>query len=162
MCMRRAVTYRWNLHTLKYRHSIRAPKWRLTFEKLRNDRKCATQIVLVSIHTNLPICCRDTKTGLTTPRVHAKRMTDESAAAEKKDNWRPWKRKDVDNMSGSKLLIPLPIPHPANIAIAIHNRDSEQPIPMDSELCWDILRAIEDCQGDVKVCIMDRREVHRV
>lgn len=92
----------------------------------------------------------DTKTGLTTPRVHAKRMNDEAAAG-KKDTWRPWKRKSVENSSGSKLLIPLPIPHPANIAIAIHNRDSEQPIPLDSQLCWDILRAIEDCQGDVKV-----------
>lgn len=48
-------------------------------------------------------------------------------------------------------MIPLPIPHPVHIAIAIHNRDTEQPIPLDSELCWDILRAIEDCQGDVEV-----------
>lgn len=48
-------------------------------------------------------------------------------------------------------MIPLPIPHPVHIAIAIHNRDTEQPIPLDSELCWDILRAIEDCHGDVEV-----------
>lgn len=45
----------------------------------------------------------------------------------------------------------MPIPHPVHIAIAIHNRDSEQPIPLDSEICWDILRAIEDCHGDVQV-----------
>lgn len=88
---------------------------------------------------------------MTTPRVHAKRMNDETANAGKKDTWRPWKRKSTECLGGSKLLIPLPIPHPAHIAIAIHNRDSEQPIQLDSELCWDILRAIEDCQGDVKV-----------
>lgn len=49
------------------------------------------------------------------------------------------------------MLIPLPIPHPVHIAIAIHNRDTEQPISLDSDLCWDILRAIEDCQGDIEV-----------
>lgn len=65
--------------------------------------------------------------------------------------WRPWKRKPSDRASNGKLLIPLPIPHPVHIAIAIHNRDTEQPIPLDSELCWDILRAIEECQGDVGV-----------
>lgn len=52
------------------------------------------------------------------------------------------------------MLIPLPIPHPVHIAIGIHNRDSEQPIPLDSEICWDILKAIEDCHDDVQVCKM--------
>lgn len=49
------------------------------------------------------------------------------------------------------MLIPLPIPHPVHISIAIYNRDSEQPIPLDSEICWDILKAIEDCQSDIQV-----------
>lgn len=108
----------------------------------------------------------DTKTGLTTPRVHAKRQANSDAAngggggilggiggscADKANTWRPWKRKLHDQLPGEKLQIPLPIPHPAHIAIAVHNRDAEQPIQLDSELCWDILRAIEDCQGDVKV-----------
>lgn len=66
-------------------------------------------------------------------------------------SWRPWKRKHSDKYSTGKMLIPLPIPHPVHIAIAIHNRDTEQPIPLDSELCWEILRAIEDCHGDVDV-----------
>lgn len=69
----------------------------------------------------------------------------------KKRTWRPWKRKHSDKYSTGKLLIPLPIPHPVHIAIAIYNRDTEQPIPLDSEICWDILRAIEDCQGDIEV-----------
>lgn len=68
-------------------------------------------------------------------------------------SWRPWKRKPSDRGSNGKLLIPLPIPHPVHIAIAIHNRDTEQPIQLDSELCWDILRSIEDCQGDVEVSL---------
>lgn len=121
----------------------------------------------------------DTKTGLTTPRVHAKRQAANNCEQSNKHGggnsnkkassintssedgsggfymslpWRPWKRKRTEPEPGEKLLIPLPIPHPAHIAIAVHNRDAEQPIQLDSELCWDILRAIEDCQGDVKVC----------
>lgn len=50
------------------------------------------------------------------------------------------------------MLIPLAVPHPVHIAIAIHNRDSEQPISLDSEICWEILKAIEDCHGDIQVC----------
>lgn len=68
-------------------------------------------------------------------------------------SWRPWKRKHSDKYSNGKILIPLPIPHPVHIAIAVHNRDSEQPIPLDSELCWEILRAIEDCHGGVDVSV---------
>lgn len=49
------------------------------------------------------------------------------------------------------MLIPLPIPHPVYIAIGIYNRDSDQPIPLDSEICWDILKAIEECNGDIQV-----------
>lgn len=46
-------------------------------------------------------------------------------------------------------MIPLPIPHPAHIAVTIHNRDSEDPIPLDSELCQNILRAIEESPGEM-------------
>lgn len=80
-------------------------------------------------------------------------MHNTTAPRNKHLSWRPWKRKPYNKYSAGKLLIPLPIPHPVQIAIAIHNRDSEQPIPLDSEMCWDILKAIEDCQGDVEVCI---------
>jgi hypothetical protein len=57
--------------------------------------------------------------------------------------WQPWKRHSHP-YSAEKLLIPLPIPHPAHIAVTIHNRDSEDPIPLDSELCQNILKAVED------------------
>lgn len=57
------------------------------------------------------------------------------------------------NPAAAKLLIPLPIPHPVHIAISIHNRDSEQPIPLDSEICWDILKAVEECNGDIQVSV---------
>lgn len=33
----------------------------------------------------------------------------------------------------------------------IYNRDSEQPIPMDLDISWEILKSIEDCQGVVEV-----------
>lgn len=61
--------------------------------------------------------------------------------------WQPWKRK-CQPYSAEKLLIPLPIPHPAHIAITIHNRDSEDPIPLDLELCQNILRAVEEAHYD--------------
>lgn len=92
---------------------------------------------------------RDTKTGLTTPRMHSHRSP---TPTNNNISWRPWKRKHSDKYSTGKLQIPLPIPHPVHIAIEIYNRDSEQPISLDSELCWDILRAVEDCQAnDVEV-----------
>ncbi|XP_012271893.1 uncharacterized protein LOC105695146 isoform X2 [Orussus abietinus] len=62
--------------------------------------------------------------------------------------WQPWKRKSRP-YNAEKLVIPLPIPHPVHIAVTIHNRDSEEPIPVDSELCQNILRAIEESPGDI-------------
>lgn len=105
-------------------------------------------------------------TGLTTPRIHARRgapaiLTSSGAGAAtttasiaKTLSWKPWKRKPMPrNPAAAKLLIPLPIPHPVHIAISIHNRDSEQPIPLDSEICWDILKAVEECNGDIQVSV---------
>ena len=60
--------------------------------------------------------------------------------------WQPWKRHSTP-YSAEKLLIPLPIPHPAHIAVTVHNRDSEDPIPLDLELCQNILKAVEDSHG---------------
>lgn len=60
--------------------------------------------------------------------------------------WRPWKRQCVP-YSAEKLLIPLPIPHPAHIAVTIYNRDADDPISLDTDLCQEILRAVEDAYG---------------
>lgn len=46
--------------------------------------------------------------------------------------------------SPEKLLIPLPVPHPAHIAVTIYNRDADDPIPLESETCQSILRGIEE------------------
>ncbi|XP_069968935.1 uncharacterized protein [Bactrocera oleae] len=89
---------------------------------------------------------RDMSVGLTTPRVRAHRSQN-AKAPEPLKPWRPWKKKTDGKSVTEKLLIPLPVPHPVHIAIAIHNRDSENPIPLDSELVWEILKSIEDCQG---------------
>ncbi|XP_066597146.1 uncharacterized protein [Prorops nasuta] len=62
--------------------------------------------------------------------------------------WQPWKRQACP-YNADKLVIPLPIPHPARIAITIYNRDSEEPIPLDSEVCQNILRAIEELPGEI-------------
>ncbi|XP_043281763.1 uncharacterized protein [Venturia canescens] len=69
--------------------------------------------------------------------------------------WQPWKRQ-MRPYSAEKLLIPLPIPHPAHIAVTIHNRDSEDPIPLDSEICQNILRAIEESPGEMAIESVNR------
>jgi len=52
---------------------------------------------------------------------------------------RPWKRVQQPYMA-DKLCIPLPVLHPAHIALIIYNRDSESPILLESENCVGILR----------------------
>ncbi|XP_033165249.1 uncharacterized protein LOC117144261 isoform X1 [Drosophila mauritiana] len=91
---------------------------------------------------------RDMSVGLTTPRVRAHRAQHvPKTLQEAQKSWRPWKQQCGEKSVTEKLLIPLPVPHPVHIAIAIYNRDTEQPIPLDSELVWEILKSIEDCQG---------------
>lgn len=89
----------------------------------------------------------DTPSALTTPRVRSKRTT--LPQSFRRATWRPWKRKPKETQIVEKLLIPLPIPHPVHIAISIYNRDSDAPIPLDSSMCGDILKSIEDCNGDM-------------
>ncbi|XP_071521204.1 uncharacterized protein [Panulirus ornatus] len=43
-----------------------------------------------------------------------------------------------------KLLIPPPIPHPAHIAVIIHNREAAETIPLDAPLTLQVIRTIED------------------
>lgn len=90
--------------------------------------------------------------GLATLRVRVKKTQVPGSSEESKAYWKPWKRKKVYNTKWEKMLIPLPIPHPVHIAISIYNRDSDlsSAIPVDSDLCWDILRSIEDCYGDIQ------------
>lgn len=88
--------------------------------------------------------------GLETLRVRMRRTPTPSASEEVKDQWKPWKRKKLNVNRFEKMLIPLPIPHPVHIAISIYNRDSDQPIPLDTDFCWDILRSIEECYGDIE------------
>ncbi|CAG5093782.1 Protein of unknown function [Cotesia congregata] len=82
---------------------------------------------------------------LTSPR--SRRKTN-SGLSVSDGRWQPWKR-EIRPYSAEKLVIPLPIPHPAHIAVNIHNRDSEDPIDLDSELCQNILRAIEESPGEM-------------
>lgn len=42
------------------------------------------------------------------------------------------------------MVIPLPVPHPAQIAVTIYNRDSDDPISLDSDVCQSLLRCIEE------------------
>lgn len=93
--------------------------------------------------------------GLATLRVRVKRPTNQTNSSTQSTGdstlyWKPWKRKRIPNDRWEKLLIPLPIPHPVHIAISIYNRDSDLPITLESDLCWDILKSIEDCNGDIQ------------
>ncbi|PSN34108.1 hypothetical protein C0J52_14201 [Blattella germanica] len=84
------------------------------------------------------------ETGGGMPTSRARRRTNVSSGSSSiAAMWQPWKRR-CRPYSAEKLLIPMPVPHPAHIAVTIHNRDSEDPIPLDSELCQNILRAVED------------------
>lgn len=70
-----------------------------------------------------------------------------------KTQWMPWKTSSAvrKQYMAEKLLIPLPVPHPVVIAVTIHNRDSEQqPIPIDSDVCREIMRAVEDSHFDLQ------------
>ncbi|XP_071579554.1 uncharacterized protein [Temnothorax nylanderi] len=87
----------------------------------------------------------DTSGLLTSTKIRRRTMTSENNS---EGRWQPWKRQ-IHPYSAEKLVIPLPIPHPAHIAVTIHNRDSEDPIPLDSELCQNILRAIEESPGEM-------------
>ncbi|XP_060522143.1 uncharacterized protein LOC132699446 isoform X2 [Cylas formicarius] len=58
--------------------------------------------------------------------------------------WMPWKR-NCHPYSPDKMIIPLPVPHPAQIAVTIYNRDSDEPISLESDICQSILRCIEEC-----------------
>lgn len=56
----------------------------------------------------------------------------------------PWKPQ-VKAASFDKLQIPLPIPHPASIAISIYNREHDQnPINYDDYYCQRIIRATKE------------------
>lgn len=52
-----------------------------------------------------------------------------------------WK-KNVKKSYNEKLFIPLPLPHPVQISIIIYNRETEDPIPMETDLCQEILKVI--------------------
>ncbi|XP_014469880.1 PREDICTED: uncharacterized protein LOC106741940 isoform X2 [Dinoponera quadriceps] len=88
----------------------------------------------------------DTSGLLTSTKIRRRTMTTNNST--EGGRWQPWKRQ-IRPYSAEKLVIPLPIPHPAHIAVTIHNRDSEDPIPLDSELCQNILRAIEESPGEM-------------
>nr|XP_045593779.1 uncharacterized protein LOC123755315 isoform X1 [Procambarus clarkii] len=56
----------------------------------------------------------------------------------------PGRRMVYGSRVPEKLLIPPPIPHPAHIAVIIHNREASEPIPLDAPLTLQVIRTIED------------------
>ncbi|XP_055309168.1 uncharacterized protein LOC129573035 [Sitodiplosis mosellana] len=65
--------------------------------------------------------------------------------------WMHWMRKPNNEVIIPKTMLnPLPLPHPVCIAIEIYNRDSDDPIRLDDNVSWDILRAVEECNIDIQ------------
>ncbi|XP_042900994.1 uncharacterized protein [Parasteatoda tepidariorum] len=62
---------------------------------------------------------------------------------ERKKQLYPWKKKPQSTFI-QKLIIPLPLPHPVQISVIIFNRENEDPIPIETDMCSDILKAIAD------------------
>lgn len=54
-------------------------------------------------------------------------------------------------------MIPLPVPHPAHIAVTINNRDTDDPIPLESDICQNVLRGIEESHA-----VSDDKGIKRV
>lgn len=76
------------------------------------------------------------------------------AAKNVNTKWMYWMRKHNTEVVVPKIMLnPLPLPHPVCIAIEIYNRDSDDPIRLDDNICWDILRAVEECNTDIQVRI---------
>ncbi|KAL1494204.1 hypothetical protein ABEB36_009836 [Hypothenemus hampei] len=74
----------------------------------------------------------------------SEKKTESSTALGKRTTmWTPWKRQ-YRPYSPDKLVIPLPVPHPAQIAVTIYNRDSDNPISLESDICQSLLRCIEE------------------
>ncbi|KAM3964330.1 LOW QUALITY PROTEIN: uncharacterized protein ACR2FA_001299 [Aphomia sociella] len=48
-----------------------------------------------------------------------------------------------------------PLPPPAAVALVLHNRESDNPVPLDSELCAEILKSLEDAPDseDKRECV---------
>lgn len=76
--------------------------------------------------------------------------TSSSHRKDKQKSWYPWKRKRHE-FKAEKLIIPLPIPHPSHIAVIIFNRENEEPIPLESDICFEILKAIGDSYRNTSV-----------
>lgn len=64
-------------------------------------------------------------------------------------HWKRWKHSvECRQNALDKMQIPLPIPHPVAIAIEIYNRDSDDPIHIDSVDSLEILKAFEQASGE--------------
>ncbi|KAG8185351.1 hypothetical protein JTE90_005478 [Oedothorax gibbosus] len=66
----------------------------------------------------------------------------------------PWRRKPKKSPP-EKILIPLPLPHPVQISVIIFNRENEDPIPIETEMCLDIMKAIAEGSKSSAVLLYD-------
>lgn len=67
---------------------------------------------------------------------------------------RPWvgwgraRRRHPPTPRPTQPPVPLPVPHPVTVALIIYNRDADSPVSLDSDICIDILRTIEEASPD--------------
>lgn len=65
--------------------------------------------------------------------------------------WTGWgrtKRRHLTSPRPTQPPVPLPVPHPVTVALIIYNRDADSPVTLDSDICIDILRTIEEASSD--------------
>lgn len=62
--------------------------------------------------------------------------------------WRQAHKRRTQVPRPTQPPVPLPVPHPVTVALIIYNRDADAPVSLDSDICNDILRTIEEASSE--------------
>ncbi|KAG7173436.1 hypothetical protein Hamer_G023461, partial [Homarus americanus] len=108
------------------------------------DEKLTVHTPRGNIQVHAPYLDLASFTPLVRHGVPTHRTGKTSLAARLSLRLNPGRRMVCGSRVPEKLLIPPPIPHPAHIAVIIHNREASEPIPLDAPLTLQVIRTIED------------------
>ena len=78
--------------------------------------------------------------------MRPRRVTVVPRVAARRQQLQPWKRHRHTPYTAEKLLIPLPLPHPARIAAIVYNRDTDEPVAADGQLSAAMFAALEGAE----------------
>ncbi|XP_076032256.1 uncharacterized protein LOC143020023 isoform X3 [Oratosquilla oratoria] len=108
------------------------------------DEKLTVHTPRGNIQIHAPYLDLASFTPLVRHGVPTQRTEKASLAARLSLRLNPGQRMVCKSRLPEKLLIPPPIPHPAHIAVIIHNREAANSIALDATLTLQVLRTIED------------------